>query len=121
MVHTMRASLIAVYVLASFFFLTSSVFAHAPASTQTLATTTSSTIVIPSQQIPKGLTSCSDVYRFGSATVSLAPSLSEVAQGAMVAFTGTIQNQNNYPIDDVTLCITVIPTQSYSTAHRALY
>lgn len=80
-----------------------------PALAQTSGKTSS---VPPEAQVtaptpPTGLTSCFDVYRFGSVVTSLSPSLSTIAQDATVVFKGTVQNQNAYPIDDVTLYIKI--------------
>lgn len=84
-------------------------FVAAPAFAQTPSKATSA---LPETQVsvptpPSGLTSCFDVYRFGSVVTSVTPSLSTVAQDATVVFKGTVQNQNAYPIDDVTLYIKI--------------
>ncbi|MFZ2908191.1 MAG: hypothetical protein WA014_03610, partial [Minisyncoccia bacterium] len=50
---------------------------------------------------PAGLTSCLDFYRFGSVPVSLSGSLAQVSAGSPLALSGTITNQNTYPIEEV--------------------
>ena len=52
---------------------------------------------------PAGLSSCFDHYQFGSVPAVLSPSLSSVSQSATIGFTGTVTNQNAYPISDVTV------------------
>ncbi|MDO8565576.1 MAG: hypothetical protein Q7S04_00105 [Candidatus Moranbacteria bacterium] len=56
---------------------------------------------------PTGLSSCFDYYRFGSIQVSVSPSLSQVMQGSAIAFSGTVTNQNHYPIIDATVYIKI--------------
>ncbi len=77
------------------------------AQASTISATSTTNTFIPTVSPPSGLTSCFSVYRFGSVVSSLAPSLSEVTQSAPLNFTGTIQNQNSYPIDDATLYIKI--------------
>ncbi|MHB1162920.1 MAG: hypothetical protein ACYCZZ_00090 [Minisyncoccota bacterium] len=83
-----------------------------PAFAQTNADTSSSTppgLYDSSTPTPKpaGLSSCFDYYRFGSVQASVSPSLSQVAQGSALSFTGTVNNQNNYPIVDATVYVKI--------------
>ena len=57
---------------------------------------------IPAPQ-PAGLSSCFDYYQFGSVPAVLSPSLTKVSQSSTIGFTGTLTNQNTYPISDVTV------------------
>ncbi|MHB0865891.1 MAG: hypothetical protein ACYC1Y_03265 [Minisyncoccota bacterium] len=90
-----------------------------PAFAQTAVATTSISSSAPSTPPPSlyetstatpkpaGLSSCFDYYRFGSVQASVSPSLSSVAQGSAIAFTGTVNNQNNYPIVDATVYVKI--------------
>jgi hypothetical protein len=69
----------------------------------------SDTTIVPT---PPGLASCFEYYKFGSTPVSLSSSLSEVAQGSTLRVTGTITNQNAYPILDATVYIKVFKVRS---------
>ena len=51
--------------------------------------------------LPQGLSSCFDYYRFGSTPVTISGTLSETSPGAKMGFTGTIQNDNPYPLQGV--------------------
>jgi hypothetical protein len=44
------------------------------------------------------LTSCFNYYRFGSVPVAISGTLTQVAQGSTLGLTGTITNENVYPI-----------------------
>lgn len=63
-------------------------------------------------RIPAGLSSCFEYYRFGSTPVSISGSLSEVATGANLVLNGVIENQNAYPIPDVSVYAKVFRKQS---------
>ncbi len=67
----------------------------------------SSPTSVSAPSAPPGLSSCFSVYKFGSITSSFTPSSPEYAQDATASFTGTIHNQNAYPIDDATLYIKI--------------
>jgi hypothetical protein len=54
-----------------------------------------------------GLSSCFDYYKFGSVTAAISASLSEVSQGALISFTGTLTNENNYPLTDATVYVKI--------------
>ena len=69
------------------------------------ATSSQTASFVPSA--PAGLSSCFSVYKFGSITSSFTPSSPEYAQDVTASFTGTIHNQNAYPIDDATLYIKI--------------
>jgi hypothetical protein len=75
-----------------------------------LSSTTPSINLYGSTDIPKpdGLTSCDDYYRFGSTPVTLEGNLTEVGAGSDLAFTGTVENQNPYPISDASVWIKVL-------------
>jgi hypothetical protein len=47
--------------------------------------------------------SCFDNYRFGSTPILISASLTSVAQGSPIAFTGTLTNENAYPLTDVAI------------------
>ncbi len=52
-------------------------------------------------QLPQGLSSCFDYYRFGSTPVTISGSLSETSPGAKMGFSGTLQNDNPYSLQGV--------------------
>ena len=54
-----------------------------------------------------GLSSCFDYYRFGSVPAVISPSLNQVSQAATVGFLGTLTNENEYPITDVTVYVKI--------------
>ena len=60
------------------------------------------------EAIDPSLTSCFNYYRFGSVPIVLSSQLSTVAQGAQIGFTGTITNQNDYPISDAAIYAKVL-------------
>ncbi len=47
---------------------------------------------------PEGTVSCFDNYHFGSVQVDVSPSVSSTVPGIPVTFSGTIKNQNSYPV-----------------------
>lgn len=57
--------------------------------------------------MPQGLSSCFDFYRFGSVQANVSPSLATIAPSATVAFSGTITNQNPYPITDAVVYVKI--------------
>ncbi|HYE22997.1 MAG TPA: hypothetical protein VEA92_00920 [Candidatus Paceibacterota bacterium] len=62
------------------------------------------TVELPARlTAPEGLTSCFETYRFGSVYADLAPSLTEASQSSSLAFSGTITNENPYPVSDITI------------------
>lgn len=63
---------------------------------------------LPAEEgMPAGVVSCFDYYRFGSVQASITPSVASAVSGAPITFTGTIQNQNSYPIVDGSLYVKV--------------
>lgn len=62
---------------------------------------------------PSGATICTpDLYQFGSVGATFTGSLASVAQGAPIAFTGTLTNQNSYPIVDATVYVKIFHSRS---------
>lgn len=57
--------------------------------------------------IPEGLTSCFEYYRYGSVQTPITGSLATVAQGVELAFSGTIRNENPYPIPNVSVYVKI--------------
>lgn len=49
------------------------------------------------------LQSCFDYYRFGSVPVMLSTDTVRLAQGSNLQITGKVINQNDYPVDDITV------------------
>lgn len=49
------------------------------------------------------LQSCFDYYRFGSVPVMLSTDTVRLAQGSSLQITGKVINQNDYPVDDITV------------------
>lgn len=47
---------------------------------------------------PSGRIACFDYYKFGSVQADLQPSLSQTVPGATLSFTGTVTNENDYPL-----------------------
>lgn len=60
------------------------------------------------EAVDPSLTSCFNYYRFGSTPVVIQSQLSTVAQGAQIGFTGTIENQNDYPISQAAMYAKVL-------------
>ncbi|MEK7602485.1 MAG: hypothetical protein AAB472_03305 [Patescibacteria group bacterium] len=65
-------------------------------------------------QLPQGLSRCSDYYHYGSTPVDLTSGLSQVAQNATIAFTGTVTNQNKHPVVDATVWVKILHKRSLS-------
>jgi|GEM_PF-552441 len=49
---------------------------------------------------PEGTVSCFDYYTFGSVQVSVSPSVGSTVSGVPITFTGTLDNENPYPVVD---------------------
>ena len=49
---------------------------------------------------PSGLTACFDYYHFGSVQVDLTPSVTSAVPGIPITFTGSLMNDNSYPVVD---------------------
>lgn len=57
---------------------------------------------------PTGASLCTaDLYQFGSVNAALSGSLTNVAQGAPIVFTGTLTNENAYPIPNAMVYVKV--------------
>lgn len=56
--------------------------------------------IAPGSAAPDGTVNCFDYYHFGSVQVDVTPSVSTIASGSSVRFSGTIKNDNSYPIVD---------------------
>lgn len=54
-----------------------------------------------------GTVSCFDYYRFGSVETHIAAEVASVVSGVPIAFSGTIENTNPYPIVDGTLYVKI--------------
>jgi hypothetical protein len=65
---------------------------------------------------PSGLTSCFDYYTFGSVSASFTPSLSSVSAGAPIVFTGTVTNENPYPIVNAAVWVKIFRQRDTSGA-----
>jgi hypothetical protein len=93
-------------------------FAHiTPAFAEIKATTTP--VFVPSSAFiggkssvkPDALSSCFDHYRFGSVPAVISTTLSQAHQGGTLGFTGTVTNENTYPILDATVHIKIFHIQ----------
>lgn len=69
------------------------------------------TVSIPK---PDGLSSCFDHYRFGSVPAVISTSLAQVSQGSTLSFSGTLTNENTYPITDATVHIKIFHIRSHT-------
>lgn len=56
---------------------------------------------------PTGTVNCFDYYRFGSVQANIAAQTSSAVSGTPITFTGTLENQNSYPIIDGALYVKV--------------
>ncbi len=61
----------------------------------------------PAPPYPDGVSSCFEYYNFGSVSVEATPSLDTAATGADIAFSGSITNQNAYPIVGATVYVKI--------------
>ena len=52
----------------------------------------------PADADTPGAINCFDHYKFGSVQVDVSPTLSSTVSGATLGFTGTVKNDNDYPI-----------------------
>lgn len=59
---------------------------------------------------PAGAVSCFDYYRFGSVQVDLSPTLEQTVPGAPLTFSGTLKNENPYPIVDGSVYVKIFKT-----------
>ena len=64
---------------------------------------------------PAGLSNCFDYYTFGSIQTSVTPSLAQVSQGSVIAFSGTVTNKNDYPIVDATVYVKIFHDRTGGT------
>lgn len=55
-------------------------------------------LVPPQVEKPAGTVNCFDYYKFGSVQVDASPNLAVVSTGIPLNFSGTIKNDNDYPI-----------------------
>ena len=62
----------------------------------------------PTDEAMVELPSCFDYYRFGSTPIILGSEMTSVAQGSEMVVTGTITNENAYPLSDVAVHIKVL-------------
>lgn len=79
-----------------------------------LLATTQALPALAETDTPQGLSLCSDQYRYGSTPVHLTSVLSQVAQNATITFTGTVSNQNTYPVVDATVWAKILHIRSAS-------
>jgi hypothetical protein len=57
--------------------------------------------------LPKNAVDCFDYYKFGSIQTDLSSSISNVSAGNSMEFSGSVINENNYPIVDGTLYVKI--------------
>lgn len=57
--------------------------------------------------VPPNTVSCFDYYQFGSVQANLSASVSSTVSGTPIAFSGTLKNDNSYPIVDGALYVKV--------------
>ena len=60
-------------------------------------------VISKDRGLPEGLQSCFDYYRFGSVPVTFISDTSTISQGSQLKLVGTIENQNTYTVDDVSI------------------
>ncbi len=65
----------------------------------------------PTSTEAAGNAKCFDYYHFGSVVIDISPSLSETIPGATLHFSGTITNQNTYPLTDLDLYVKIFRQQ----------
>lgn len=61
---------------------------------------------------PAGTTSCFDYYTFGSVQANLATEVVSTVSGALVTFSGTLRNDNPYPLVDGTLYVKIFKNRT---------
>jgi hypothetical protein len=61
---------------------------------------------------PAGNVSCFEYYRFGSVVTNIAPPTSGTIPGATITFSGTITNQNTYPLVGLDLYVKIFRKQT---------
>ena len=55
----------------------------------------------------RGNLTCFDYFRFGSVQADFQPSLEQTVPGASITFSGTVTNNNDYPLVDGTLYVKI--------------
>lgn len=60
---------------------------------------------------PQGTVNCFDFYRFGSVQARLTAPVVSTVSGSSISFSGTLENQNPYPIVDGALYVKVMRTR----------
>ncbi|MCX6717443.1 MAG: hypothetical protein NTU76_02095, partial [Candidatus Taylorbacteria bacterium] len=63
--------------------------------------------IASTQGLPKNAVDCFDYYKFGSIQTDLSSSISNVSAGNSMEFSGSVMNNNNYPIVDGTLYVKI--------------
>ena len=58
--------------------------------------------------IPQGLVSCFDYYRFGSTPVSITSSLTQTSQGEQISFAGEVRNDNPHPVIGASVYVKIL-------------
>ena len=88
--------------IALFAFSVGAALVHAQSSQDPLVTLAPDAPALSNAAVapPQGTTSCFDYYRFGSVQAHLSASVSSAVSGTPLNFTGTVDNENPYPIVD---------------------
>jgi hypothetical protein len=68
--------------------------------------------IASTQGLPKNAVDCFDYYKFGSIQTDLSSSISNVSAGDYMEFSGSVINENNYPIVDGTLYVKIFRERS---------
>lgn len=69
--------------------------------------------------MPANTVSCFDYYRFGSVQASITPNVASAVSGTPITFTGSVRNENSYPIVDGSLYVKVFKLRDDPTAKNA--
>ncbi len=69
---------------------------------------------LPTSEAPANTVSCFDYYEFGSVQANLTAPISSTISGSKIIFSGTIVNNNPYPIVDGTLYVKIFRSRGAS-------
>lgn len=66
---------------------------------------------------PQGLSVCSAHYHFGSVPAVISTSLTNAYQSGTIGFSGTLTNENTYPVVDATVWIKILHKRTGNSLH----
>jgi len=79
-------------------------------------TDTSAPVPASNQSVPlAGTVNCFDYYHFGSAQADISTNLASTVSGATLGFTGTLSNDNSYPLVDTSVYVKIFRKQTNET------